>query len=127
MRDVKIKNIDELRSLEPEPSWSIIGESEEFIPEMRDNTIVRDYGMLIKAKHPDTNARRKGKRVLVVAGCHGIGTMAVGSSIKDGLILGKIWDEIGDRDFQAIIMVDLLGRKGEEHVRQIELIDLIRV
>ena len=123
-------SLDELKSLYPEPNepnWTIIGGGEEFIPEFREGRYVRDYGMLIKVKHPIKEARRLGKRVLVIAGCHGVGTYGSASLLKKDGILKEIWEKVGDSDFQCLVMVDSVGKRGDEKIIRVELLDIVRV
>lgn len=126
--DSRCKGISfhERAKIEPEPNWTIMNDRGEnvYIPEyyVKDNeTIcVRDYAMIIKVKSINPLGRREGKKNLVIAGCHEYGTVAAGMALKEVEILKRLWDTVGDRDFQAIIVTNI----EDNEPRDIELLDV---
>lgn len=103
----KGKTLDELKETRPKPNWCIKNTrtGEMYIPQYDRLTdhYVRDYGMVVKIKSIHEDARIRGQKNLMIAGCHGPGTEAAAMALNDVDILRKIFDEVGDRDFQAIL------------------------
>ena len=118
----KGKNFEELQNEVSEPNWCIMESKTKknmYIPEYyrRDeiqekSRCLRDYGMIIKVRSIIEKGRVAGRKNLMVAGCHGPGTIAAAMALGDLSILERIWNEVGDKDFQAIIMCE--NRRGKE-------------
>lgn len=94
-----------------------------YIPEYYEvngkKVIRRDYGMIIK-RHTVVPEAIKGRRNLVLAGCHEFGTVAAARALGNLEILNKVWAESGDRDFQAIVMCDV-SEDESEHIELLEV------
>lgn len=54
--------------------------------------------MIIKVKSQIKEAP-PGRKNLVLAGCHGFGTIAAARALGDEDILRTIWEKVKDRDF----------------------------
>lgn len=122
----KEKSFYERAKIEPEPNWSIMNDKGEnvYIPEyyMKDKgpIYMRDYAMIIKVKSINPVGRIEGKKNMVLAGCHECGTVAAGMALNEVKILKKLWDTVGDMDFQAIIVTNIEDNEPED----IELLDV---
>lgn len=126
----KGKTFLELQKMEPEPNWGIMKSDtneEIYIPEYYEKgergKCRRDYGMIIKVKSVIENAPR-GRKNLVLAGCHGFGTIAAARALGDENILRTIWEKVGDKDFQAIIMCDVNEKDEIEYIELLEVTQL---
>jgi len=116
------KNYAELQEIEPGPNWSIMkSETGEniYIPEYYEATCRRDYGMIIKVKSRIKEAP-PGRKNLILAGCHGFGTIAAARALGDRDILNRIWEEVCEKDFQAIVMCDV----SDDEVDYVELLEI---
>ena len=117
------------RQIKPAPNWSIMrsetGE-ELYIPEYYEKDEIgvcrRDYGMIIKVKSQIKEAP-PGRKNLILAGCHGFGTIAAARALNDEEILNRIWEEVKDRDFQAIIMCEV----NEDEIEYVELLEVVQL
>lgn len=64
--------------------------------------------------------------MLIIAGCHGVGTYGAASVLKKDGVLKRIWEEVGDRDFQCLVMVDVSGKDEDEKIERVELLDVVK-
>lgn len=74
------------------------------------DVLVKDYGFICRAPNPFS----KGKKFLVLAGNHGIGTQGAVEAITSKKLINDIIQEAGDKDFYAIVEVHIdehYGRK----------------
>ena len=65
-----------------------------------------DYGMILKVRSAHKEGKMNGKWCLIIAGCHGGGTLGAAQALGDVEILRKIFDEVGLNEFQAIVSVE---------------------
>ncbi|HIH96860.1 MAG TPA: hypothetical protein HA348_05200 [Thermoplasmata archaeon] len=112
-----------------EQNWSIMKsdtKEEVYIPEYYEKDEIgvcrRDYGMIIKVKSQVKEAP-PGRKNLVLAGCHGFGTIAAARALGDEKILNRIWEDVKDRDFQAIVMCDV----NEDEPEYVELLEVVQL
>lgn len=98
----------------PDPNWNISfgkdPQRSKYIPELievKDGIrVLKDYGMIVKRNSVCERARRLGMKNLMLAGCHGVGTVAAATALGDIQILEEIFKSAGDGVFQAIIMTE---------------------
>jgi len=117
--------IDDKRTLEKKPplNWIIVDTETktELIPyfEARKAGYVTDYLLVVKTRSPHEYGRYAlGSRVLVVAGCHPMGTAAFSLVLDDESILREIHSKVGNDEFEAVFEVQ--GEKDEpESIRLI--------
>ena len=95
-----------------------------YIPEIYDETdkeykrvCKRDYAMIVKMKSLHEIGRKNGRWNLMIAGCHGGGTLGAAKSLGDEKFLKEIWNKVKTKDFQAIIAVET---ETEERIIEIE-------
>ncbi len=109
----KGKTIDRIRDMDdPLPNRSIKDtqtDEDIYIPTYDPNTMTytKDYLLVIKTRSIHAEGRAHGYKNLVVAGCHRSGTRAIELVLKDKDMLQRIFDEVGDDDFEAVISVDV--------------------
>lgn len=139
----KDKSWEEKANLSPRPNWPIKDTRKSrdiYVPEVyyfEDKSYIckRDYAMIVKMKSIHNKGREQGKWNLLFGGSHGSGTEGAAMALGDEEILQEIWDKVKDRDFQAILAVDVetitRKKKGKEiktgkpqRVELLEIIDL---
>jgi len=114
------KTLNQIRkeSASKEYNWWIIDSSNrkpKYIPEQsyfkyRETRYRVDYGMIIVKYHPVEELREKGKKLLILAGCHGEGTLACVEALRNVEILRQIKSKReGSEEFQAIIKAEISG------------------
>lgn len=82
-----------------------------YIPEIyydsnKERICKRDYGMIVKMRSFQKDGRREGRWNLMLAGCHGGGTLGVAKALGEEKLLQEIWNKVKTKDFQAIVAVD---------------------
>lgn len=83
-----------------------------YVPEEQQYTYKEDYAVVVRA--PWKIALGTAGVMLVIAGCHGGGTVGAAQAITDGSILSQIDREVGPVPFEAVIHVDIHW-EGREH------------
>jgi hypothetical protein len=108
-----------------EGNWSIcnskktvcyVPERHEIIEENGQKSYVypRDYAMIIRLSSICKETWQHGRRLLIIAGCHGVGTLAATRAIADHSCLNEIAARGGERDFQAIVMSNnMISRRSD--------------
>ncbi len=112
---------DARAKIQPRPNWPIRDircKRDIYIPEtyyFDDNTYIckRDYAMIVKMKSIQAKSRQEGKWNLMISGSHGSGTEGAAMALGNEKILNRIWHEVGEKDFQAIVAVDVETNEEE--------------
>jgi hypothetical protein len=96
---------------EPEPyvfSLSDGATDVRYVPERRNGTVAKDFGMIISTPNPF--AADQQSRVLIFAGCYGYGTWAAVrlASTHDSLLLRNTVASSG-APFETVVQVDVVG------------------
>ena len=75
-------------------------------PEMTGNSLVRDYGVIIRARNPFISPGSKDKRIVIIYGCYGFGTLAAVLYSLEQDFLGRIRDT--EEDIECIVTCDVV-------------------
>lgn len=67
----------------------------------------RDYGMIVKVRSLHREGRQEGRWNLMLAGCHGAGSLGAAKALGDEDILEQIWREVKTKEFQAVLAVEV--------------------
>lgn len=107
-----------------EVNWSICNSKKTvyYIPEKHEITeengqkshvYPRDYAMIVKLSSICRETWQRGRKLLIIAGCHGVGTLAAAKAIADHSCLNEMVARGGEHDFQAIVMSNnIIGRRS---------------
>jgi hypothetical protein len=84
-------------------------ERESFEPIVNEHGIaVRDYGVIIRARNPFLSRNESNKRVVVIYGCFGFGTLAAAQYTQNQEFLDLVGNS--DDDIECIVQCDVIDR-----------------
>ncbi len=92
------------------------GTTQVYEPVAADKKIVRDYGVIIRARNPFLFEGRQDKRVVLIYGCYGFGTRAAVLFSMERAFLDLVKNT--DEDIECIVSCDVIDREphGLRHV-----------
>lgn len=94
--------------LEGEPEWFLCDEdgrpTQHGKPVRAGGRVTVDQFTIVKTRHPDR--RSSGASAVVLAGCHGLGTMAAGRLLRSAPDLARLCQQTKGRDFQVVGQVE---------------------
>lgn len=83
-------------------------------------SLARDYFTIVKAPNVHRRADPADKQCLILAGCHGLGTMASAKALESPRFLEEIHSQVGGEPFQAIGRVTVTEESSEISVPVVE-------
>jgi hypothetical protein len=73
---------------------------------MAGDALVRDYGVIVRARNPFLSPGAKDKRIVIIYGCYGFGTLAAVLYSLERDFLGQVQDT--KEDIECIVTCDVV-------------------
>jgi hypothetical protein len=79
-----------------------------FEPVLENQQLVRDYGLIVRARNPFISEGRQNKRIVLIYGCFGFGSIAAALFSMEKAFLKRIADQ--EKDIECIVSCDVIDK-----------------
>jgi hypothetical protein len=81
---------------------------ETYEPVAKNEEIVRDYGIIVRARNPFLTEGRRNKRIVLIYGCYGFGSLAAVLFSMEKAFLKRVTDR--NRDIECVVACDVIDK-----------------